>query len=146
MTDFVARSRAQYVEYIKRTNPALYRAVLARVPGRMGTLGEDAASGTSWYDRIFDGLTTIGSAVYESKQQKDAQKAELARITADNKAQAIAAQQQAIDAMQRQAYAAQVAALQQQQIEAERGQQDTVLMVGGFLLAALVGAKLLKVI
>lgn len=138
--NFLANSRQQYVKWVELNNPVLYRAAMANM--RAGMAGDDPG----FWSKAFDAISSIGTSVYGAKLQSEADKKALAQITAENKAAAIAAQQQAVDTIAREQYAQQIRALQQQQLDAERSSQDTALMLGGIVLAALVGAKLLKVI
>jgi len=144
--NYLDNAKLQYVTYIKATNPALLNAALANT-SRMGA--DDAASttsGNSWYSSAFDALKSIGGMVYESKSQKQADQAALNQILAQNKAAALQAQQNAVDVVAQREYASQVAQIRREQDDAARAQMDTILMVAGLALAALVGAKMAKII
>jgi len=143
MFDYVTNSKKQYLAWLQLNNPALYNAAMARVSGGMG---ETTTSDGGFFSKAFDAVSSIAGSIYGAKLQKDSDKTALKQITLENERAAIAARQAAVDTIQRDQYAMQIRALQQQQLEADRGTQDTALMIGGLVLAALVGAKMMKII
>ena len=147
--NYLEQAKQQYVTYIKATNPALLNAALAH-QSRMGdgdTINmAPAPTTTKWYESAFDALKSIGGVVMQSKTQKQSDAAALNQILAQNKAAALQAQQQAVSVIQQREYADQIAQIKREQDDAARAQMDTILMVAGLALAALVGAKMAKII
>lgn len=137
MINYADNAKRQFVEYVRNVHPEAYARAMTM--GRMG----DTASDPGFFSSMFDKLTTFGSTLYDIKSKRDDAKRAEQLILQQNKQAALDAQNKAIDAYTRDQYARQVAEIQRQQIESQRQQQDTVLMLGGLVLAALVGAKLL---
>lgn len=145
MTNYYDNARAQFVNYIAQNRPHIYQLALQKSGGaRMGET--EASEKPGFFSSLFTNVKDLALTVYGSKTQERAEEREFQRIMEANKQAAIAAQRDAVSAIQQQQYAQQIAAIQREQNEAIRSQQDTILMIGGFVLAALVGAKLLKII
>jgi len=141
--NYVEQAKKNYIDWLRVNNPQAFARL--QTAARRG-MGADNDTSSTWYGSLWSAAATMGAGIFgsavEYKRAKDAEKlmAKQAEI------EAARAQQQAVTAIQQRDYAAQLAQLKQMQIEGEQQQLDTLLMFGGFALAALVGAKLLKVI
>ena len=144
MINYVANAERQVIEWARQTRPDMYMHALQMTGGRMGESTE--SSGSGFWGGLYSGIKDLASTIYAAKTADKQAKREMQAIVEQNKQQAIQAQRDAINAQQQREYQAQVQALQREQDDIARRGQDTALMIGGVVLAALVGAKLLKII
>lgn len=144
MINYVANAEKQIINWAKQTRPELYMHALQMTGGRMGDADESGSTG--FWGGLYSGIKDLATTIYSAKSADKKAKREMDAIIEQNKQQAIQAQRDAINAQQQREYQAQVQALQREQDDIARRGQDTALMIGGFVLAALVGAKLLKII
>jgi len=150
--DFRVNAVNQYADYV-RANSGMAGLGSTATYTADGVEKSVSSDGGSWLGSVgsflgnaVDKLSPLAVAVWDAKSKTASEKNAQKQILLQNKNDALKAQQAAMDIMAKREYAAQVAAIQAEQNRISMEQSDTVLMIGGITLAALVMAKLLKVI
>lgn len=139
--DYVTAFKQSYIKWLQRNDPEAYARAVSMTGGGMAGLG-----GTDWTGALFDTVKAAGSTIFSTavdyKRAQDAEKTLAAQ-------QELALQQariRAVDTIAKRDYAQQAAQIAQIQAQNQSGETDTLLMFGMIGLAALVAAKVMKVI
>jgi hypothetical protein len=74
----VQRARLQFTTWLRKTNPGLYQAAVAKA--NASTLGAAETEGeTSWWQKLAGGIAAAGTTYLTLKNQRDAMKINLQR-------------------------------------------------------------------
>jgi hypothetical protein len=72
-------ARLQFMTWLKKTNPGLYREVVKRADASTLGAAENGEGETSWWQKAVAGLATVGTTYLTLKNQRDAMKINLQR-------------------------------------------------------------------